>query len=190
MFETKSALIAFSHHYFQLTQNCLNEMIKSGNKNYLYSDYSENSTDDDYLFDEQTKWSDYKVLIPVLFNFYHSLELLMKGIILLKCGESKNDHDLEKLYSQMANLNLASPLIIQILKKYCAQNKHETNPISTFLKANNTTSSKFYIFLKYPFNNNTKFDYSSLRHLYGKGDVIANELLTDIDIIKTNIISI
>ncbi len=76
----QSPLIAFSNPYFQLTRNCLEELIKSGNSNYLRTNFDENISkeDSDFALKERTKWSDYNVIQPILFNFYHSLELLMK----------------------------------------------------------------------------------------------------------------
>ncbi|THA02817.1 hypothetical protein, partial [Rodentibacter pneumotropicus] len=33
-------------------------------------------------YNEKTKWSDHNIAIPTLFNFYHGLELMLKGFLL------------------------------------------------------------------------------------------------------------
>jgi hypothetical protein len=71
--------LTLASKYLILVQNILNESIKIGNKHFV--------TDGDYS--ENTRWSDFNIFIPTLFNFYHGLELLMKGLILIENPDSK-----------------------------------------------------------------------------------------------------
>jgi len=41
----------------------------------------------DEEFEEHTKWADSNIAEPVLFNFYHGLELSLKSLILVKGNE-------------------------------------------------------------------------------------------------------
>ena len=68
----KSQLIAHSHKYFQLTENCLTELSNNKNKHSVISDFIENETDEesDAKYKNATKWSDFRVIEPILFNFY------------------------------------------------------------------------------------------------------------------------
>jgi hypothetical protein len=68
-----------------LTINSIEELEKQGNKNLLFFD-GNLSEDESWLkYDQQTNWNDNNIAIPVLFNFYHGIELVLKGLI-LKCG--------------------------------------------------------------------------------------------------------
>jgi hypothetical protein len=190
----QSPLIAFSQPYFQLTRNCLEELIKSGNSNYLRTNFDENISkeESDFALKEKTKWSDYNVIQPILFNFYHSLELLMKGIIVLKQESPiETRHNLEKLFSTISEIGLNSPIMLEKLEKYCLNKKNDNSPISRFLKTNNETPSNFFHYLKYPSNlKNKTFKYYDLRHLNKEGVEMAKEIILDIDIIRNEISNI
>ncbi|WP_298306233.1 hypothetical protein [Flavobacterium sp.] len=190
----QSPLIAFSNPYFQLTRNCLEELIKSGNSNYLRTNFDENISkeDSDFALKEKTKWSDYNVIQPILFNFYHSLELLMKGIIVLKNGKnSDKSHNLEKLFFKVSKIGINSPILLEKLEKYCLNEKGNNNPISKFLKTNDEKPSNYIHYLKYPFNLDNKiFKYNDLRNLKQDGIEMAKEIMLDIDIIRNEISNI
>jgi hypothetical protein len=189
--QEQSPLIAFSQIYFQLTRNCLEELAKSGNSNYLRTKFDENISQEEsnLALKEKTKWSDYNVIQPILFNFYHSLELLMKGIIISKYGNYINNrHNLEKLFSIISEIGLNSPVMIEKLEKYCLNKKNDYCPISRFLKTNNETPSNFFHYLKYPADLKSKtFKYFDLRHLNQEGIEMAKEIILDIDIIRNEI---
>lgn len=192
--QERSPLIAFSQIYFQLTRNCLEELAKSGNSNYLRTKFDENISQEEsnLALKEKTKWSDYNVIQPILFNFYHSLELLMKGIIVLKNENSKdNRHNLEKLFLIISKIELKSSVMLEKLEKYCLNKKNDNSPISRFLKTNNETPSNFFHYLKYPSDlKSKKFKYYDLRHLNKEGIEMAKEIILDIDIIRNEISNI
>jgi len=84
-----SAFIGLGYNFLQLTINSIEELENQGNKNLLFLD-GNLSEDESWLkYDQQTKWNDNNIAIPVLFNFYHGIELVLKGLI-LKSGKSWN----------------------------------------------------------------------------------------------------
>ena len=60
-------------------------------------------------YEEAVYWSDHKSVIPVLFNFYHRTELMLKGLILPPKDELQNHKitaTLENLKKNIMVLNL------------------------------------------------------------------------------------
>lgn len=188
---TKSPLIAYSHRYFQLSENCLIELINSENKYSISSVYIENETEEQsfYKYKLRTKWSDFRIIEPILFNFYHGIELLLKGILILKGIEIENKHNLDKLYILTEQNITDCKVLLRILKKYCVQTKDDVNSsiISKFFKLNKITPSKFYIILKYPFDNDKLFKYDILHNEGKKGIEFAQQIVTDINLIRNDL---
>ena len=58
-------------------------MGKLGNKKLVMSLYDPNQTDEESheSYYQKTKWNDFNIGVPILFNFYHGLELCMKGLL-------------------------------------------------------------------------------------------------------------
>ena len=71
------SFLTLSFQFFSLVQNSLKETISQGNAWILTSD----SELDFEEYAEETKWSDHQIIIPLLFNFYHGLELFLKGLL-------------------------------------------------------------------------------------------------------------
>lgn len=60
--------------YIHLVENIIEETINQGN---LHVISSPSLTWEKY--DQDTKWSDHKIIIPTLFNLYHGFEVILKG---------------------------------------------------------------------------------------------------------------
>lgn len=80
----KRRLIKFNlnlaFQYFNIAEIILNSTINNKNIYLITSD--ENIAWSDLI--EKTKFSDYNIIIPILFNFYHAIELIIKELIYLK----------------------------------------------------------------------------------------------------------
>ncbi|GAU09754.1 hypothetical protein [Desulfoplanes formicivorans] len=63
--------------YINLTQSVSRKIVEKNNANFMISD--EEFIGDDFF--EATRWSDYRLSIPLIFNLYHGLELLLKGFL-------------------------------------------------------------------------------------------------------------
>ena len=66
--------------YLNLADAAANEIFLQGNPCGLVSDEPISPE----RFAEETKWADHNLCLPILFNFYHGIEVLMKGILRFK----------------------------------------------------------------------------------------------------------
>jgi hypothetical protein len=96
--------------------------------------------------DRRTRRSDTNIGAPLLFNFYHALELTIKGHALGQ-GQSKiTGHKLSALLSKLQSNPDIDPLIAE-LRKWIPP--PATSPIGKFLTVNTITIDDWYQALKY-----------------------------------------
>lgn len=141
------------------------QLVVTGNP-WVVSSNEEISPD---KYNEETKWSDHNIGIPILFNFYHGIELMLKGTILFCDNEYKHrTHKFTLLIQKLKeHLNEDSPFI----KKIESYTVSPNSIIKNFLDTNQITIDNWYESLKYPENNDnqefTHLDliYNSLRSL-------------------------
>lgn len=185
----KSPLIALSHRYFNLVSNCLNELILSGNKTNIIS-----RLEDNIDFDEATKWSDIRIIEPILFNFYHGIELMLKGILKLYGIEFGKNHNIETLYKNVHDLlidNKKTKPILEILGKYTSRDNSD-NLFNGFFKLNDISPKEYYIALRYPYLNNEfkLFNYKCLRYMENTDKNFSEEIISDIKLLKNNLVNL
>ena len=135
--------IILAYNFFQLAKEAINEMETQGNPYLIIYGYEYNGDTE-----QNTRWSDSNIGVPVLFNFYHGLELFMKGLQYRASSVSKSkDHNLQKLFSELVKSEYQIPKkLILLLKKYI----YSENPFQRFFEDNGGTANDFYTFLKYP----------------------------------------
>ena len=131
--------------YWHVSENVIQEMLKTGNI-HTVTGTEEISNE---LYDQTTRWSDFNVAIPVLFNFYHGIELNLKGLISAGGGDVPKTHRLTDLY--------------ELLKQHCDKaeilsffHTHlhvDTQPdiLRSFYDTNSISPDDYYIALKYPY---------------------------------------
>jgi hypothetical protein len=127
--------------------NCIDEMERQGNKDSVCSSGEHDDVELDRIFEDGIKWSDRNLGIPILFNFYHGVELILKGLI-LRCGgvlPSKRKHDLKHLLSILSSTQDAPDLTLTNF--FSELISYDPNG---FFKSNNKEVSKYYELLKYP----------------------------------------
>lgn len=137
--------------YIKLVSNIFEENKKQNNIHMIItSDFvTENS------YNKITKWSDFNIIEPILFNFYHGLELIMKGLLLLDNSTYyvKPEHSLKELLN---NIKLKKELpnsIKVILEKQILKDK--INPILLkFMDDNRLNVDQLYKALRYPTEKN------------------------------------
>lgn len=134
-----------AYNFLNLVEQSINEMEKHGNRNLLILDPG--STNESY--DKITCWNDLNIGIPILFNFYHGLELIMKALLWEAQIEFPKDHKLSKILQKVTRIEPAPKDLIKILNKYIITSE---NPFSDFFESNSSsnTADRFYILLKYP----------------------------------------
>jgi hypothetical protein len=162
----KANYIGFAYQFLQIARESINEMEKQGNSTSIWYDVPDNEipthNDDWEEYEFKTRWNDMNIGVPILFNFYHGLELYMKGLLqhqnLLPTNKT---HNLSNLYNLISiNQNKFTPEIIKILDKYLS----EKNPFNDFFLDNSVTPDQFYHCLKYPEDLKGKqFKFSKIR---------------------------
>jgi len=148
--------IILAYNFFQLAKEAINEMEKQGNPYLIIYGYEYNGDTE-----QNTRWSDSNIGVPVLFNFYHGLELFMKGLLIRVGGQKSKSHNLQDLYKELIKSEYNIPEKLTLLfKKYI----FSENPFQSFFEDNGGTANDFYTFLKYPESKTNKdFIFRSIR---------------------------
>ena len=130
-------------HFLRLAEGACKELASSENAWVVTS--KDTISSENYA--EATRWSDHSVGIAVLFNFFHGIELLLKGFIGLKETVPRH-HKLtalytifEKHYGQSDLASLINTLVRSI---------KPSSPLGQFFSDNGITIDKWYEALKYP----------------------------------------
>lgn len=164
-----SRYISLAYNFWKLVRNAISEMEKQGNKSLISSNYDENQTykEEWKKYDEKTNWNDKNIGVPTLFNFYHGLELYMKGLLdIVGLNIGNKGHNLKDLYGLIkSHEEKFSPEIMELLKKHI----HRVDKYNPFFKENKIDINKFYSALKYPESNNGSEEYF-FGGIRGKGD--------------------
>ncbi|APY10178.1 hypothetical protein BWZ22_02530 [Seonamhaeicola sp. S2-3] len=142
--------LGLSYQFWTLTKESINEMEKQGNKKLIMSLYDPNETDEQshQNYYQKTKWNDFNIGVPILFNFYHGLELCMKGLLQEIGKLPTNKHHKLSDYFQIISENnsVFIPEIIVSIGKVL----NSENPFYDFFKSNNSNVDNYYQLLRYP----------------------------------------
>jgi len=186
-FNLAEHFLTLSQAYFFLVRNVLEENIKQGNLHLVTLDKEISEKE----YDEMTKWSDFNIF-PILFNFYHGLELLMKGFLILTDDyKLKIDHDLEKALDDFISYYQSQNEIVQVLTKYLRSDSMPTL-LSEWLYENEISISELYQFLRYPSDKKfeKEIDYSKLTYQEEKGKDLAINIVNDIKLLWPRVVKI
>jgi hypothetical protein len=165
-----------SFEYLMLAENVAKEIVAQGNNWIVVEDYPI----DENEYNERTKWSDHCIMVPLLFNFYHGTELLVKGFLLAR-GFKRITHDILKLrllfsqeYPNEKDLNL-------FFKKYTDISSMPL-VLKEFLTFNDLEFQDLYEALRYPSDPNFSVlnNYIRLRYRGRGGIEFFRELQGDI----------
>jgi hypothetical protein len=168
-------------NFWQLTLNASSELIKAGNSSSM--SYKGWHWPSDEEFEEHTKWSDANIAEPVLFNFYHGIELSLKSLILAKGNEIGKSHKLSELLKVVSKLYESEELLC-FYRKYINLEKSPL-VIQEFCKASGITMDFYFQSLKYPASTKGKdFELSFLRAREHHGIALFQELCSDIKSIR------
>jgi hypothetical protein len=187
----------FSNQYIRMVMNTLEMAIKQGNPFVVLSDTYITEQD----FDDKTKYCDYRIICPLLFLFYHWMELVLKGFLIVLAKENPETkiidieiiahHDIIKLLKQFKENYSNEKDIINFFEKYI-----EENNLPSFLKVffdkNKLSIKNYYNFFRYPLDKNFDItcDYSSIKYTNKKGLIFFKDLLKDIDRCLTPIVKL
>lgn len=156
--------LTLAMHYHHLAKNVLEKMGESNSHIVVGS----KGTIDRY--DELTKWSDFRVLIPTLFLFYHGLELQLKGLLAFH-NKINTNHSLQKLLSAIKK-EKDIPLAVTTV----AERHIDINQINHFLKkfitVNKISVDELYMSLRYPTDKKLTKDFSYFELKYKEKKII------------------
>jgi hypothetical protein len=177
--------IGLSYQFLHLSREAIKEMELQGNRTTIISK-ADGESNNWEKYEELTRWNDFNIGVPILFNFYHGLELMLKGLI-LECGENleAKDHKLSNLLGKLkSSESPPSDGVIQIFDKYVNQ-----GPFIEFFNSNDSNIDNFYQLLKYPESmKNEQFRFYEIRGTEKKGLTRFKEIRQDIQRLREEII--
>lgn len=186
--EKSYKIFLFSDHYKQMVMNTLEMAIIGKNPSVVVSDTYTTEKD----LDDKTKYCDYSIIYPLLFLFYHWIELLLKGFLLVLVKENpetkKPDikkiahHNIIKLLKQFKENYSNEKDIINFIEKYTIRNNMPSF-LKNFFDKNELSVKNYYNFFRYPLDKNFDLtcDYSSIQYTDEKGLIFFKDLLKDIN---------
>lgn len=130
-----------SEKFLRLAEASCAQLVANGNKHVLVS---EGPID----YEEATRWSDFSVGLPILFNFFHGIELLLKGFLVLAGRKPANRHELTILLSEFERLHNGSQLAQSLARNI--RDIDADSPLGKHLKTNSIKIDDWYQALKYP----------------------------------------
>lgn len=153
--------IGLAYQFWNLTRESIIEMEKLNNRTMIVSDFNPNQIDEEswVKYEYDTRWNDFNVGVPILFNFYHGLELFMKGLSqeIGKLKETEMNHGLKEIFQSIVeNSDSFTQEIIELLEYFI---KLE-NPFQQFFEDNKGSIDDFYIFLRYPSAKKSETNYT------------------------------
>jgi hypothetical protein len=165
--------------YLHLVQAVSNEICQSENIHILISD--EPISIEQY--DEKTKWSDHALILPLLFNFYHGLEVLLKGFLSTRGLPLEKSHKLSELLKKFKDEYPTSNLI-PFFEKYIEQ-AYLPSILSDFCNSSNITIDEYYQALKYgEATSGRQYQHLPLKYKDKEGVSFFSDLKNDIELIR------
>ena len=186
--EKSYKILLFSDHYKQMVINTLEMAIKEKNPSVIISDTFITEKD----FNEKTKYCDYSIIYPLLFLFYHWIELILKGFLFVLVEEDPDTkkpdtkkiahHNIIKLLKEFKENYSNEKDIINFFEKYTKKNKMPFF-LKVFFDENKLSVKNYYNFFRYPLDKNFNItcDYNSITHTGKKGLTFFEDLLKDIN---------
>lgn len=154
-YHTSLTFWTMGEKYWNLSKGVCEHIIRGRNKYILTSDREIDLNE----FLRKTKWNDVNMVIPLLFNFYHGVELMLKGFILLSEGSgTKLDHHISELYQKFKKHYPNQEELVTLFGRYVDKSLMP-QLLCGFLNQNKLSVNRFYESLRYPFNNNLSQEY-------------------------------
>lgn len=190
MEEFDLSFLTLSQKYLHTSICILEELVKSNNKFLVLLPNS-----DEKEYSEATRWSDFNVILPSLFLFYHGLELVMKGLVLLKDKKISCTHDLEDLFQIFKTEYQNYEELICRVEKYVVNSDVKHNGlIDLLIRSNQEIQSpkKLYEALRYPTNKHIDkiYTYSPVKYKEEKIFNFVKDLIEDINFILSKSVAL
>jgi len=175
--------VAFQYLIF--VQNVSQETASQGNVWVMVRDFEAGPiTPREYA--EGTCWSDHTIIIPLLFNLLHGIELLVKGFILVDPAETiEKQHNICELRERFKQKYPGQTALNKFFEKYTSED-NMPELLRRFLSNNGLRVEKLYQALRYPSPDFTILrEYSSLKYHGEKGTPFFTDLHVDIQSVRS-----
>jgi HEPN domain-containing protein len=164
--------------YLNLVECALSEATRQGNPWGLVSSHPLTFKE----VEDRTKWSDHRIGIPILFNFFHGIELWLKAALLEK-GIQKSGHRLTELFNNARSV-IGPCDFFDVLEPFI-HNIKLTSILGEFLSENKITIDSFYEALKYPeLKNGSDISHDALLGRTELGLNFYNEIINCIKLLR------
>lgn len=170
-----------SNSFFQLVENFAEEIILRRSPKVLVSKPINDEKAQKAAYKEHIKWHNTTIIIPILFNFFHALELSLKALLLLnESGRellNNKGHKLSILLNDFKKHYPSEEILFQLFNRYV--NPYPTdNPIlhDFFTKNDVKNADGFYQILRYPFDINNEKKYNHIPLLWPAFNSVESKL--------------
>jgi hypothetical protein len=172
--------------YLMLVENVARETASQGNVWVMNRDFKDGpiTLEEEYM--EGTRWSDHTIIIPLLFNLLHGMELLVKGFLLVDPAERiEKQHKICDLCQRFKAKYPEQSTLGDFFDKYTDENCMP-ELLRRFLADNNLRVDDLYQALRYPSPDFYAMRaYSSLKYQGEYGTPFFKELHNDIRAVRT-----
>ncbi len=171
--------------YLDLCQKVALEISRAGNVWFMVQDGADfEKLDKEY--DEATYWSDHKLAIPLLFNLYHGIELIIKGLLSLSKAEPKN-HKLSALLAEAKKEHGETEFICHIEKYLIKEKLPEI--LNVFFDGSGIDVDEWYQALKYPESTKgKKYQHFPLKYQEEEGALFCAELHENVSLLRVSFV--
>lgn len=143
--------------YLHLVEVVIAETVAQRNAHIVFSN-TEISRDQ---YERDARWSDHRLVIPLLFVFYHGIEVILKGFLVAAGASPETNHKLSQLVSAFEE-QFPGHAIGTTVRKYIAEDKLP-EVLASFCKTSGITIDAYYQALKYPHYPAAVFSFFVLR---------------------------
>lgn len=167
--------------YLHLVENVAKETVSQGNTWVLVRDYREGGiTPEEYK--QATRWSDHSIIIPLIFNLLHGIELLSKGFLLADRDEPvSKTHKISAIRDRVVARFPDEDVINGFLSKY-TDVREMPELLARFLDANELSVDQLYQAFRYPSPDFVEtHNYIGLKYQGDAGTPFFEDLAKDID---------
>lgn len=176
--------------YLILVENVSRETASQGNVSIMVRNFEGGSIiEKEYA--EGTRWSDRAIIIPLLFNLLHGIELLVKGFLFLDPTEIlMKRHNISELREKFKRKYPGQATLNQFLDKYTSED-HMPELLRRFLTENGLQVDELYQTLRYPTPDFTTMRlYSSLKYQGEEGVPFFSDLHVDVYSVRLAAVSL
>ncbi len=176
-----------SFQYLMLVENASREIVAHDNTWTMIRDFDISEQE----YEEATRWSDHTIIIPLLFNLHHGIELLIKGFLLTDPREDiKKTHDIIDLCSRFYHLFPDETVLNDFFRKYTCEHAMP-EILKQFLLDNRIDVRSLYQALRYPSPDfEVMRDYSGLKYKGKEGVHAFSDLHSEIGDVRKSAVAL